>query len=97
MPSTTMRKLGAAKSAAPSTPAGNRHRAGRRSSRNDVGLLCRASGSSLQVRSAPAHGGQMFAEGRLRHQTLAPLEAIDGIGPEVVGGILVGVLDQAPE
>ena len=39
----------------------------------------------------------MSGEGWVGHQSLAAAEAVERIGPEIVGGILVGVLDEAPE
>src|SRR5256885_15583517 len=39
----------------------------------------------------------MRAEIGAAHQRLAALEPIDGIGPEIVGGVLVDMLDDPPE
>ena len=44
-----------------------------------------------------SHRRDMAGEVRRRHQCLAALEAVGRIGPEIIDGILVGVLDEAPE
>src|SRR6185369_17684556 len=47
--------------------------------------------------STPGHRGKVRAEIGAAHQGLAALEAVDGIGPEIVGRVLIDVLDDAPE
>ncbi len=44
-----------------------------------------------------ARGCQMTTKVVAAHQSLTTLEAVDRISPEVVGRVLVGELDQAPQ
>src|SRR3546814_229072 len=46
---------------------------------------------------ARLHRRHMPGEGRVLHQLAAALEAGERVGPEIVDGIAVGVLDEAPE
>src|SRR5947207_14583193 len=39
----------------------------------------------------------MTLKPRFRHQRVAAVEAVQRIGPEIVDGILVGMLDEAPQ
>src|SRR6056297_4319633 len=52
---------------------------------------------SERTGSARAHRGQMAREGRVAHQGPAPRETVDGVSPEILGRVVVGVLNQTPE
>src|SRR6476646_1260794 len=48
-------------------------------------------------KSAGAHAPKVHGKLRINHQLLATLEALQGVLPEVIDRIAIGMLDQTPE